>query len=221
MWLTSWLRNRNRSGTGGRGRSHRPPRKRGACRPALEALEDRTVPSTLKVTNNLDDGSHGSLRYEIAAANSGDTIKFAHSLAGQTITLTSELVVNKSLDIEGPGAAKLTVSGDHASRVFDVQGGVTVTIAGLTIADGKVVDDLGGGIANEDGSTLYLVNDTVADNTAFGIGGGVWNDGGATLVVSGSTFTGNKAIGSLTFSYPDEGYAAGSGGTEGGAIDND
>ena len=58
---------------------------------------------------------------------------------------------------------------------------ITVTITGLTIADGRVVDDLGGGIANEDGATLHLVNDTVTNNSAYGIGGGLWNDGGATV----------------------------------------
>src|SRR5262249_49336621 len=162
---------------------------------------DRQLLSTLTVTNNLDSGT-GSLRAEIAAAQSGDTIRFAGKLAGQTITLTSgELAINKSLDIEGPSAGLLTVSGHHASRVFDIQGSVTVTIAGLTIANGQVSDDFGGGIANEAGATLYLVNDTVAGNTAYGIGGGLWNDIGATVHVSGSTFLGNKAIGSLTFSY--------------------
>src|SRR5262249_53120558 len=55
----------------------------------------------------------------------------------------------------------------------------------------------------------------------YGIGGGLWNDIGATVHGSGSTFTGNQSVGSVTFSYPDEGYAAGSGGTEGGALDND
>ena len=52
-----------------------------------------------------------------------------------------ELVINKNLDIEGPGANKLTVSGNHASRVFDIGGGVTVTIAGLTIANGQTIAD--------------------------------------------------------------------------------
>jgi len=41
------------------------------------------VPSTLTVTNNLDSGL-GSLRAEIAAAKSGDTISFATSLNTQT-----------------------------------------------------------------------------------------------------------------------------------------
>jgi hypothetical protein len=179
------------------------------------------VPSTLTVTSAADSGA-GSLRAEIAAANSGDTIQFASSLDGQTITLTSgELAVTKNLDIEGPGAANLTVSGNNASRVFDVSNNATVTIAGLTIANGNVSADGGGGIVNEAGSTLYLNSDTLSDNTAYGIGGGLWNQIGATVKVSNSTFTGNKALGSLAFSYPAEAFAAGSGTTEGGGIDND
>src|SRR5207237_9801889 len=105
--------------------------------PRLEALEDRTVPSTLIVTSPADSGT-GSLRAEIAAAQSGDTIDFAPSLAGQTITLTSgELAINTSLNIEGLGADELTISGNNASRVFDISGSTTnVEIADLTIADG-------------------------------------------------------------------------------------
>src|SRR5262249_2237439 len=138
-----------------------------------------------------------------------------------TITLASQLSINKNLDVEGPGAAKLTVSGDHASRVFDVQSGATVTIAGLTIADGRVVDGGGGGVANEAAATLFLVNGTFADSTAYGVGGGLYNGANGTVSVVGSTFIDNRALGSLTFSQPSEGFILGSGGTEGGAIEND
>src|SRR5262249_44775956 len=89
-------------------------------RPALDPMEDRTLLSTLTVTNNQDSGP-GSLRAEIAAAASGDKIRFSHKLDGQTITLSSgELTIDKSLDIKGPGAGLLTVSGGGNSRVFDV-----------------------------------------------------------------------------------------------------
>lgn len=78
-------------------------------RPQLETLEGRDVPSTLTVTNILDSGA-GSLRAEIAAAQPNDTIVFAPSLKGQTITLTGgELVINKSMSIQGPGAGQLTI----------------------------------------------------------------------------------------------------------------
>src|SRR5262249_38682295 len=86
--------------------------------PRLEALEDRVVPSTLTVTNNADSGA-GSLRAQIAAANPGDTIDFAPYV--HSITLTGgQLVIAKDLTIDGPGANRLTVSGNNASRVFDI-----------------------------------------------------------------------------------------------------
>jgi hypothetical protein len=122
--------------------------------PRLEILEDRTVPSTLTVTSAADSGT-GSLRAEIAAAHSGDTIRFAPSLAGQTITLTrGELAITKNLDIEGLGTSKLAVSGNNASRVFDVGNNATAIIAGLTITGGLA--DHGGGILNEAGANLTL-----------------------------------------------------------------
>src|SRR5438445_10636447 len=115
------------------------PRKRPAkCRLYLEALECRALPSTLIVLNNADSGDN-SLRAMLALASGGDTITFAPSLAGQTITLTSgELVIDKSLDIEGLGADQLTVSGNDSSRVFDItSGGLTVTLADLAIVHGR------------------------------------------------------------------------------------
>ena len=82
----------------------------------------------------LDDSGPGSLRQAIAEAAPGDTIDFA--VTG-TITLTSgELVIDKDLTIAGPGATNLTVSGNNASRVFHVLGGV-VAVSGLTTAEGN------------------------------------------------------------------------------------
>src|SRR5260370_32397554 len=117
----------------GRTRSVVPRKWRATCKLHLELLEDRTLPSTLTVLNTHDSGA-GSLRDLLAAADTGDTIRFDHHLAGQTITLTSgELVIDKSLDIDGLGANRLTVSGNDASRVFQVSSGITVEIADLTI----------------------------------------------------------------------------------------
>src|SRR5262249_22828004 len=83
----------------------------------LEWLEGRCVPTTV---TNLNDGGMGSLRQAILDTPAGGTVDFEPGLSG-TITLTSgELAVDKSLDIEGPGANLLTVSGNNASRVFDV-----------------------------------------------------------------------------------------------------
>jgi hypothetical protein len=176
----------------------------------LETLEDRSLPSTLTVTN-LSDSDPGSLRDIVNQASSGDTINFDSGLQG-TITLTSgELAISKSLDIEGPGAAQITVSGNKASRVFDIAPGVAATLAGLTIANGQVkafssdsnVYVFGGGIYNA--GTLTLSSCTVSGNQAesditnsngylvfaYSYGGGLFNSG--TASVTDCSFTGNIA----------------------------
>jgi predicted outer membrane repeat protein len=161
-----------------------------AFRPALEALENRWVPSTLTVNNNLDSGA-GSLRAEIAAAHNNDAIVFAPSLAGQTITLTSgELLIKHSLTITGPGAGQLTVSGNNTSRVFELSHATNVIMSGLTISNGH--NGLGGGIFFQGGSTLTISGCTLSGNSAGGgYGGGIFS--GGTLTISGCLFTGNTA----------------------------
>ena len=90
------------------------------------------------VTSSLDDGSLGSLREIIANGAIGETITFDPSLKGKTITLTNgQLVLAKNVQIVGPGASLLKISGNNASRVFWVNTGVTATISGLTIANGN------------------------------------------------------------------------------------
>jgi hypothetical protein len=96
----------------------------------------RLDPATITVTNRNDNGT-GSLRQALADAVDGDTINFNSSLNGQTITLTSgELLVDKGVTINGPGANMLAVDANHTSRVFYIAWGKDVTISGLTITNG-------------------------------------------------------------------------------------
>jgi hypothetical protein len=204
MWLSSWLRNRNAPPAGKSVRTRRSVRRPATCRPRLESLEARDVPSTLTVTNILDSGA-GSLRGDIAAARSGDTIVFDPSLAGQQIQLTSlELYINKSLTIQGLPTQSVISGALSHSRVFDVAAGVSVTLTNLAIIDGTGIADAlgvsdggnngrGGGIFNS--GTLTLQNCTVSGNTATQVGpnfgGGIYNAG--TLTVVGSIVSGNTA----------------------------
>ena len=126
MWFSSRSHDRQPSSSREHRRARGSSRRRAAFRPALAALESRQVLSTLTVRNTNDSGPW-SLRAEIAAAHSGDTIRFDGGLAGESVTLTGgELVIDKSLDIEGPGAGLITVDGDNAGRVFHVEGAATV-----------------------------------------------------------------------------------------------
>src|SRR5947209_11148429 len=148
--------------------SKRPTGRRPSFVPRLETLEDRTLPSTLTVLNNLDKGA-GSLRDRITNAKSGDLVVFAPGLAGQTIALTNDqLTIKKSLDIEGPGASLLAISGNDKNRVFNINEGLTVAIDGLTITDGRAGGGNqgagGGGAILNVGSVVSLANDVFTNN---------------------------------------------------------
>jgi hypothetical protein len=123
---------------------------------------------------------------------------------GQTITLTSnQLMIKKSLNIQGPGADVLAVSGNDTNRVFAIEGGVTVTIADLTITHGRAVGSNGGGGILNVGSALTLVNTIFSNNQQIGAnadsvsmgGGAIYNRDAGVLTVRASSFMGNQAIG--------------------------
>jgi hypothetical protein len=202
MLFESWL---GRLTTGSATRSRRPRTRptlsRRSVLPRLEVLEDRSLPSTFTVAN-LHDSGPGSLRQAVLDANAhpgADLIRFADNVHG-TITLTSgALAITDSLTIDGPGEHRLTLSGNNASRVFDISNHATVSIDQLTMTNGKTVGGDGGGILNEAGATLSLDhvlmtnNQAVADNGGLngGSGGGIENLGSLTVTLS--TFSHNRA----------------------------
>jgi hypothetical protein len=152
------------------------------------------VLATFTVNNNNNSGA-GSLRQAILDANTAagaDTIVFAGTLADQTpdtITLTSgQLTISGDLTIAGTGVGLLTISGNNASRVFQIDPNVTATIADITIANGRASD--GAGVVNNGGSAA-LIRTTFNNNVATGAGGGILNTGG--LLVNGGTFNNNQS----------------------------
>ena len=154
-------------------------------KPALPALA-----ATLIVTNTNDSGA-GSLRQAIASAVFGDTITFAPSLAGQTITLESDLIINKDLLINGSGLApQLTVSGGDVAHLVIGNSTIppTVTISDLTIVHGYSAGD-GGAISV--GGTLTLINCTLRNNHAAGDGGAI---SATNLTLKNTTLAQNQAV---------------------------
>jgi len=175
--------------------------------------------ATLTVTNTNDSGA-GSLRQAITDAVAGDTITF--SVTG-TITLASELAINQNLTIQGPGVNALTISGNNASRVFNIAAGnYNVAISNLTIANGRARgangpnsstpggDGEGGGIYNASTGTLTLTNCVLSSNTAAGgsgfggptasagghaRGGGIFNASTGRIDITNSTLSSNAATG--------------------------
>jgi hypothetical protein len=165
----------------------------------IEELEGRTLLSTWPVTTLDDSPAEGTLRWAITQANQpntgDDTITFAPGLTG-TITLDSALPdlsdPTGRIDIQGPGAASLTVArssdpGTPGFRIFTVDAGANVTLDGLTIAGGSA--DEGGGIYNA--GTLTIDSCTLGGNSARYEGGGISNYG--SITITGSALRGNSA----------------------------
>ena len=116
-----------------------------------------------------------------------------------TITLLSQINIDKDLTITGPGAASLTINGGNAVRIFNIvsipANSVTVNVSGLTIANGYAGAENGGGIFNFGG--ILTVNNVIFTNnrTLAGVG----NSGGAIyqnqgrLTILDSSFNGRIA----------------------------
>ena len=185
-----------------------------------------TVNSTNDGVDDLESGVT-TLRDAINQANADDgedLIVFERSLFSnaQTIGLNlGELDITHNLDIIAPrdsltGEDLVTVSGNNATRVFEIEPGATVMLSGLIEADGKTTNDgggiknsgtltldnsiirgdsadHGGGIANSDGAMLTVSNSTISGNSGnspYSEGGGIFNNSGAIVTVSNSTING-------------------------------
>jgi beta-glucanase (GH16 family) len=167
----------------------------------VDLVERNLIPPPTAVTvDTLADSGPGSLREAIGLIASDGTITFDPSLVGGTIGLSSgQLVIDRSVVIDGSDAPGLTISGSNASRVFQVAATADVEVSDLVISDGAAAPQ-GGGILNY--GTLSLTRVVVTGNTEtsagpanfeFG-GGGIYNGDGATLNLIDSTVSDNATL---------------------------
>ena len=170
------------------------------------------VTKTADTDDNDCSASDCSLREAIAAANAtsaSESIEFnipsndAGCINGVcTITLGgNELSIanNGSLIINGTSANRLVVSGNNQSRVIFIQNGANATINELTIKDGIVNANCGGGIYVDASASFMLNSSFVTNNTATsggscsGGGGGIYNASNSGMTVVNSTISDNSA----------------------------
>jgi hypothetical protein len=169
---------------------------------ALIALPAGPAIAAPAVTNTNDSGP-GSLRAAIEGAAPGETV----SVPAGTYTVTSELMIAKSLTVSGHEPGDTIVRAGAPTRLFSVLGpGVNVTIAGLTIRDGLVSEAgglaLGAGVASSEAnltlrSVVVTNNRAVADGASgapggVAVGGGIYCEEGF-LTIADSTISENLA----------------------------
>jgi predicted outer membrane repeat protein len=169
--------------------------------------------ATFTVANTNDSGA-GSLREAILSANDGDTILFDSSLNDVTITLLSQLNLDKSLIIDG-GLNDITISGNGKYRIFRATSLLsTITLKDLTLDRGysgpadygsalycngnanlinctfsNNFGDCGGAVAIF--GNANITNCTFINNVAQDSGGAVYCMGGGAKTITNCTFSGN------------------------------
>jgi predicted outer membrane repeat protein len=158
------------------------------------------VANTYVVNTTGDPGPMGtqSLRQAIVTANatSGNTIQFDAALVGSTITLSENygnITVTKPMTISGPGADKLTISGNDAVRIFLLSSTTgQVAISGLTLTHGYTAPPLAGAAIAAFFSPVSVDHCVITGN-ASKAGAGIFAYN-SSLSVSNSRVTGNSAI---------------------------
>jgi hypothetical protein len=173
---------------------------------AITGWHNQSVPAATNrvVTSCADDGTAGTLRYEVGQAVSGDSIDMS-ALTCSTITLATGAgggqigIGVADLTIVGPPAGTLAISAANTSRVFwhnysGSSSNGTLTLRDLTIENGKkylangaTLGQAAGGCVFSYGTvqldTVFVVNCKAdsADSQHVAKGGGVYARQGLQL----------------------------------------
>ena len=137
---------------------------------------------TVTKTGDTNDGicslSDCSLREAIASGDSGDTINVPGGI--YTLTLGSELTIDKNLTLTGDGSTNSTIiqaaasSADATHRVFTITAGSNVAISGVIIPHGRSLSSIIGGGSIVNRGTLTLTDSKVINKAAVSsYGGGI------------------------------------------------
>ncbi len=161
---------------------------------------DPLFAATYIVNTTSDDVTmEGSLRNAISKAGDGDIISFDLPYPSVIKLKGNLLDINRNITIQGPGADKLSISGEGKSRVFNLSRNSLaevlspIVISGLTIMNGY--SSSGGGIFCDyaaTGSTkpITLRECIIRDNCAEQEGAGLYSQGN-NIKVLGCTFKNN------------------------------
>jgi len=173
-----------------------------------------------------DSGGACSLRAAVQEANAlagadqitlGPGVYMLSGAAGEDLAASGDLDITGDLTLIGAAAASTVIDGGGLDRVLDIDpsgAGISVSLSNLSVRNGNVAGEAGGGIRNRGTLTLDRVSisgnvsgingggllnlgvvtltNTTVDGNSAGSGGGIYN-GGGTLTLSSSTLSGNGA----------------------------
>lgn len=163
--------------------------------------------NTASDTTNSDDYSL-TLREAFAKLETGDSIRFAAALAGETVTVDTEAVaISSDVTISGSIAEDVTLTSQGAASALSVSSGVlTLDAVDVTDSDDGVSIVLtGGSVALTNGATVETISTSVDDVKLA--------KGASNLTLTGSAVTGygNTAANALTGSDRANHLMAGAG----------
>jgi hypothetical protein len=174
----------------------------GACadEPTVPTFSAPLKPNTnlgdvITVTNANDSGI-GSLRWALSFTTGGEIIRFDPSLGGQAIALDSALYIQKSVTIDGPSGAGVTLRGPGNGRMIWARFGGYVTFRNVSITGGYTTAGVGSAIYAE--SDVTFENSTIYDNVADA-GVAIY---GEHVTLINSTVTGTIKGSTTTYDYP-------------------
>ena len=168
------------------------------------------VTSTLDVIDPTNDDTELTLREAIQQANTqvgpfvielpAGHYMLTLARANEDANATGDLDILDDLVIVGAGTQQTIIDASAiVDRVFDIESNRRVTLHGVTITGGQLLEDADDGSNRDDGAAilnggrLTLTSSEVVGNAApFGSGGGIFNAGGSLAVVR-TTIADNSA----------------------------
>src|SRR6185436_10768909 len=117
--------------------------------------------------------------------------QFQAGLTGTIVLSGGEIRIGDTLNLNGPGASRITIDGGNAARLFKVQrisgSPITATIAGLKLTRGHADE---GGAIYSNGDHVVVSGVVLTDNIANTRGGALWVAEGNLSIIA-SQITGN------------------------------
>lgn len=108
-------------------------------------VSENLINGNSRVFNNNDNGI-GSLRAAIENGCPTDTITLEPTLVGDTISLLSEIIVDKAVHIEGLGMFGLYITGNNQFRIFHNTGTGVLSLRSMTLLEA---------FSNSNGGAIY------------------------------------------------------------------